>query len=531
MLPKKFDPDYCWRAFLRRKWLIIIPFLLISIACFLYAITRPKVYRASASIRVKRQDLASGYIRSRGAIDLKENIATTRQQITSRTKLIMLITKYGLYASGDPSKPDMELEDKLATARSNIEFYIPRRGHVFRISFTDGDPQKAKDVANALSADFVVEYLRSRKEQLGTSTQLLQGELERIETRLRTKEAAVTAYKSRHMGGLPDQLSANLAMLSQLQHRIENIDRSLDEAHAQKHMLEDQLTETVNSPDSELRVRSTTLEADDEMSLNPDLQELQKRLASMRLRYTENHPDVIRMRTMIASIEKAQQTTAEKDKSVTGNRNSPEGNEVFKSKLESLKLRLSSTVSKIRDLRTEKAKLEQQSIRLTKSIENTPTRRLELMSLEREYGALRNQYSSLISKKLESELVDSVEEKQHVDEAKVVNWATKPQEPVTVDLIKIIFMGLCAGLAAGLGLAFGVEYLDQTFREYRELGDFLQLPVLAVIPKIKTTAEAIRRRRLKVGLCLTGLLFIAVSIGVWLWLDGNLQELIQKIRI
>jgi len=58
-----------------------------------------------------------------------------------------------------------------------------------------------------------------------------------------------------------------------------------------------------------------------------------------------------------------------------------------------------------------------------------------------------------------------------------------------------------------------------------------ELPVLAIIPKIKTTAETIRRRRLKVALCLTGFLLIAFSIGAWLWLNGNLQEMVQKIRI
>lgn len=83
-------------------------------------------------------------------------------------------------------------------------------------------------------------------------------------------------------------------------------------------------------------------------------------------------------------------------------------------------------------------------------------------------------------------------------------------------------MAALAGLAVGFGLGLGMEYLDQTFRNHKELDEVFQLRVLAVIPKLKTTAEANRKRRRKVvALCLTGFLVVAVSIGVWLWTNGN----------
>jgi hypothetical protein len=125
-----------------------------------------------------------------------------------------------------------------------------------------------------------------------------------------------------------------------------------------------------------------------------------------------------------------------------------------------------------------------------------------------------------------------MEKQEKGTQFKVANPASLPRKPVSHNIPRIILMAALAGLAVGFGLGLGMEYLDQTFRDHKELNEVLQLRVLAVIPKLKTTAEANRKRRRNkvIALCLTGFLVVAVSIGVWLWLNGNLQELVNKIR-
>ena len=197
-----------------------------------------------------------------------------------------------------------------------------------------------------------------------------------------------------------------------------------------------------------------------------------------------------------------------------------------------LEFQLASIDQTIKDLRVQKLKIEQENRRLDKLIADTPKRKLDLINLERDYNAIKQQYNSLLSKKLDSDLVTSMEKQEKGTGFKVVSPANRPTKPVSPNIPRIILMAALAGLAVGFGLAFGMEYIDQSFRDYKELGEFLQLPVLAVIPQLETTTGPNnRKKRLKlIAFCVTGVLFALVGIGIWLWMNGNLQELVQKIR-
>jgi uncharacterized protein involved in exopolysaccharide biosynthesis len=100
MLPKKFDIDYCWRAFLRRKWYVVVPFCLIFTAGIGYALTRTKMYMASSTILVQRQTLPTAYVRSRITANTRERIDTIKKKITSSTNLEDLITEFELNPQG-----------------------------------------------------------------------------------------------------------------------------------------------------------------------------------------------------------------------------------------------------------------------------------------------------------------------------------------------------------------------------------------------------------------------------------------------
>jgi hypothetical protein len=156
---------------------------------------------------------------------------------------------------------------------------------------------------------------------------------------------------------------------------------------------------------------------------------------------------------------------------------------------------------------------------------------LELTSLQRDYDVIRNQYNNLLSKKLQSQLAENMEMRKKGEQFRVIDRAKLPEKPFRPNIPKILLAGLLAGLAAGCGLALALEYLDTSFRDHQEIGEFLHLPLLALIPRIETAAESRRRQRFKVfAYCLSGVLLVGVGIGVYLWMNGNLQEWAEIIR-
>lgn len=64
----------------------------------------------------------------------------------------------------------------------------------------------------------------------------------------------------------------------------------------------------------------------------------------------------------------------------------------------------------------------------------------------------------------------------------ITNRATTPQTPVGPQRLRNIIIALLASLAAGIGLAFLLDYLDDSVRTSEDVGRHLGLPTLALIP-------------------------------------------------
>ena len=504
-----------------------VPFFLILAGGIGHALSLPKIYMASTTILVQHQTVQ--YIRSNITASIRQRIDAINARVTSGPNLEDLINELRLYTSDDPSKPEMSMQEKVATMGANVGLQLPGRGQSFKISFTHKNPQKAMEVTNALVLDFIQEHSRQQEDESAGITQFLESELQRVGKLLQEKELALTTYKQKHLGGLPDQLSTNLAIRGQILQKIDSIERGLDQAQSQKFNFQGQIAALESSRGFDPK---TSLGTDADKTTSSDLLQFKENLRDLRLRYTANHPDVIRLKKRIARLEEEQNAAPfEKQGGVGDNIPSTEG-DFRDNQLGPLQLEMASIDHTIKKLQTDKVQLEGQSSRLDKLIANTPMRKLDLSNLERDYNAIKQQYNSLLSKKLDSDLVTSMEKQEKGARFTVVNPANLPRKPVSTNIPRIILMAAIAGLTVGFGLGMGMEYLDQTFRNQKELDKVFPLvPVLAVIPKLRTAAEANRKRRRKVvALCLTAFLVVAVSIGVWFWTNGNLQELVKKIR-
>jgi uncharacterized protein involved in exopolysaccharide biosynthesis len=135
-------------------------------------------------------------------------------------------------------------------------------------------------------------------------------------------------------------------------------------------------------------------------------------------------------------------------------------------------------------LRGEEKKLKEEIILYQKRIEDTPKLEQELSLLNRDYDLLKTTYNSLKDKKMQSQMAENLEKKQQGEQFKILDPARYPEKPVKPDRDRILMMGAFIGLAAGLGLAWFRENLDQSFHSEEELQVDLGLPILATLPNM-----------------------------------------------
>jgi len=499
---------------LRRRWWIIIPFLLSILTGIVLTLVLPKVYQANTLILIQPQKVPASYVQEIVSVDIEDRVRTITQQVTSRTNLEKIINEFNLY-----NKPGshMFMEDKVKILRKNISIEIlsgsGRRGATpssFQIFFTGKYPKRVANVTNALASYFIAQNLKIREDQAIGTSEFLADELENIRRRLLEKEEELKGYRERYMGGLPEQLDTNLRILERIQGQIVTNQENLREAENRKLMIQQQLAEAAEMR----RVREAPAEGAGEIAQSTSLDQLKTQLASLEAKYTQRHPDVIHLKEKIADLESKEKTDVKPVQEIPENRDMILAERNLVNQLREIEL-------EIKNLKAEAAQLHSQMKWYQAQVERTPKREQELMSLNRDYENIRETYNSLLGRKLEAELAVSMERKQKGEQFRILDPAEVPIRPLKPDIRRILLMTVLLGFALGCGLAYLRETMDTSFRRPEDVEEVLQIPIIASIPFTLNARELkrIKRKEILTVVCV-GLTFLLLGVVIVLSLKG-----------
>ena len=483
---------------LRRKWWTIIPFLLILLAAVFYTLKVPEVYEAETLILILPQKVPQRLVLPIVESDIYDRLKTMMEQVKSRTNLESAILKYALYRDSE-----LPLDEKVAHFRRQIRIDIQKGGKgesAFRIAFRYTHPETTRDVTNALASEFLTQSLMIREARaIGTST-FLTDELESVERRLMDKEELLKEYREKYMGELPEQLDTNLRILERLQGQFEQLSTNLRDAENRKFLIQKEITAAEKS-------RSSAV-----FSLPPQgeeargLMSLKSELAALEAKYTQRHPDVIRLKKKIAELEPGEPSidsdSAEKK---------PSTHRVDQTLIRQFR----NIELEINNLKVEIKKLKSQRKWYQTKVEATPRREQELLSLNRNYSNLGKLYDSLLTRKFEADISVSLEAKQKGEQYRIIDPAITPRRPVSPSTSIIMLLAMALGLGLGGGLAFLVETMDTSYRTPEEAEKELQLPVLISMP-IRYTEKELKsiKRKEVLAFASVGIGFILSALGI-----------------
>jgi uncharacterized protein involved in exopolysaccharide biosynthesis len=139
----------------RRKWYIIIPFLVIVIGAGIYSIFAPRQYKASTLVLVSPQRVPEAFIPTTVTSKIEERLQSIAQEVMSRTRLEQIISEMRLYEKEQKSQSK---EEVVALMQKDIKIELPskkdEKGH-FSISYIGRDPNTVTTVANRLASLFI----------------------------------------------------------------------------------------------------------------------------------------------------------------------------------------------------------------------------------------------------------------------------------------------------------------------------------------------------------------------------------------
>ncbi len=482
--PVNITPEYIIDVVLRRRWYIIIPFCLSMVAGIFYAVWAPKVYQASTLILIEPQRVPQNYVRSIVTTSPDARIATISEQINSRTSLEKIITEFNLFT--DPKYDKLFPEDKIEILRKRISVKVTRGrsgNDAFSISYRGGDPEKTMKIANTLASYFINENLKSRESQAMGTSDFLSEELTSMRKRLVTVEKKLKEHRKKYMGELPEQLQSNLAILDRLQTQLTDRRQSLREEKNRLSLVQ----QVIASPPPAPVARTGQASAAVGESSNLDI--LKEQLAILTARYTQRHPDVVKVKKMIADLEKkARESMSARDATV------PESEAITRpavrnenyTRREEIRLAINRLEAEISETQAQIAIYQDR-------VEATPKREQELSALRRDYENIQSAYNSLLERKLEADIAVNMERKQKGEQFQILDSASVPQRPIKPDMRKLFILFLAGGLGIGGGIIFLLEYLDTSFRRPEDV-ESLGVGLLAAIPVITTRKDRVLKR-------------------------------------
>ena len=160
--------------------------------------------------------------------------------------------------------------------------------------------------AARLASLFIDENLKTRKQQAVGTSDFLESQLRSTKARLEVMEQRVKVYKMKNMGELPQQMDANLRMLTGLQDRLRTNETSTRAVEERKGFLEAQINLIGNSLSAASAGNGKSgpaLSRDPVQSLGVELATAKAKLADLNARYTERFPEVVRTKREVADLE------------------------------------------------------------------------------------------------------------------------------------------------------------------------------------------------------------------------------------
>jgi polysaccharide chain length determinant protein (PEP-CTERM system associated) len=512
--------DRVWSIWGRRKWLAVLVFAapfaaLVSLIAFL-----PDFYKSSVLILVDRQQMPEEFARPTVTGALEGRLQRISQEILSRSRLADLIARHGLYPELRKQIPEDAVIQQM---RQDIDLELrgqqdqqdPQRPTVaFTLSYRGRDSQKVALITNTLAAYYAEENIKVRERQADSTAEFLQVQLNQAKVRLDQQERNLAEFKKRYVGELPQEREANLAFLERLNAQLRLNNDSQARALAQREVLTRQIAEVVpgvgpvDGPDA-ATVR---------------LARLREELAQLRTSYTDKYPDVIRLKTEIADLERQ---LAEPRPSPTPRDRPPTvGTDPA---TRQTRQAVAGLDAELKLLKAEEAHLRGDIATYQHRVENTPKREQEYTEVSRDYDATKELYTSLLRRYSEAKIAVHMEQGRKGETFQILERATPATTPAAPNRRRLIFMAAAASAALAAGAILLAEGLDTSFHTVDELRAFTAVPVLVSIPRIVSHGDRTRHgRRLRLA-ALCAMLGLAVLMGASFFVAHENERLVTLL--
>ena len=475
------DLLHYWRVVRKYLYEIIGLAIAVGILAALVANSMTPIYTASTKVSIERVQPATGGYTDISWFTMQQYPGTQYQIIKSKAVAEKVVENLTLWEhphfKNDSEKsgfnwrsfiPFLNNKEKMEDTRSEEEKLKAKKeglvgmvmggitvnpikdSFVVEIGFSSSNPEVAALVANGVVDAYVQRNLEARFKEVKKVSDWMTESLGGITTQLESSEDRLKSYQKKE--NIVDVGKGASGFMTE---RLDDISDKVITARLefnQLKVLHRQATRFSSMPLEELLNNPTIYKHPTLKELKDDEVDTSRRLAELKKRYGPKHPKMI-------------QATDE---------------------LEAIRNRYSELIpSIIRGIdedyevaRMNLASLNKEYETLKKQVQNANVKSFELEKLQQDVEGSRKLRDLFMEEAKQTSLNQSFE----TDRIRVVDVAVVPGAPSKPNKKRIVLMSVLLALFAGVGLAFLIDFLDQTIKTSEDVERKLHLPTLGLLP-------------------------------------------------
>ena len=499
------DIEIYLRMVWRYRWMALSFAMIVCLIGWGVVAVLPNMYRVKATLQVERSSMLQALLKGITVeSDLaRETAGLMKQTMLAKPNLEFIAQKSGLDKRADtPEKLDM-LVERLAT---RIEISTsPDRPSVYTVTYEHSDPAVAQRVVAALLDRFHDTILTVTHKDLDNSKRFVDEQIEQYRIKMEAAEQEIREFKEKHLDVLGDGRTY-YARLEDAKNEYKAAILELQEAEKEVSAIraEERLATAANQgrrggrPPRPIDLR---------------IAELEKALAELRVKFTEQHPDVIMTKRALEEWQARKSGELQEGRETVTDEGS--GAWSLDPGYQARQSQVTRAEAKAAGLRSRVEEFKRRVAQLQESVNTVPGMEVELAKLNREYGLQRANYRTLVMRRETALVADRLEQ---AGEAKldILEAPRVPLHPVSPRRILLNTVVLVLGIGAGVGLVLLVSQMNPVIYSRRDLLRVAALPVLGTV----SWSETAKANGSFVGgngsffLALSGLALVFVALNV-----------------
>ncbi len=512
-----------------KKWYAIVVAWAVCLIAWPIVLKMPDQYRSSAKVYVDTQSLLKPLLRGLTIqSDPSEQIRLMSQTLLSRPNLekIARLTDLDL-----TTRTPAEFDLLLRKLREDIRFSKARRENIFTITYSNPNPNLAKNVVQSTLTTLVENTLGDKRTDTVNAQSFLDRQIAEYEAKLDEAARKVTVFKQANVAFLTGSAGSFYNGLTALRGQIRDIQLSLNEALQRKESLELQLEDLEDSEEEEEIFGGDFMTAGQATIYDSRISVLEQELDALQLKYTDRHPLIRETKRKLESLRAKQQQETEQQASMTSSESGGiENNPVY----QSVKLNLSQELANIQSLKVRLANYQERLKAQQQKLDTVPEVEAEFAALQRGHTVVQRKYSELLTRRESARLSESAEADTDSLQFRVIEPPRVPNNPDGPNRPLFLSGALVAAIGIGIAIAAGLSILNPTFLDTRQLYAVTGVPVLGSVTLLHSqeVIKAVRRRGylfVSLGILLVALYGLLMGLQLNPQLNQSLMERIPDL--